>query len=100
MCKIDKVYFCPYHIDSKIIKYKKESLERKPNPGMLIKAAADLNINLKESIIIGDKITDIIAGERVGLKYKLLINNDIKKEKNFHKIEHLNEAEYFLRKIV
>tara|TARA_B100000242_G_C42924950_1_gene428891 strand:- start:185 stop:859 length:675 start_codon:yes stop_codon:yes gene_type:complete len=42
---------------------------RKPNPNMLIEAANELNIILNESIIIGDRLSDLIAGEKAGLKF-------------------------------
>ena len=50
----NKIMFCPYHIDGIIDKYKYDTLLRKPNPGMILKACEDLKINLKESIMIGD----------------------------------------------
>ena len=40
---------------------------RKPNPTMILKAAFDLNLNLKKSILIGDRLTDIIAGQRANI---------------------------------
>lgn len=98
-CTIDGVYYCPYHKDGIIDEYKKESLERKPNPGMLLKAAKDFSINLEESIIIGDKISDILAGEKANLKYKLLFNNKINSDNNFEKINKLYDAAYFLNEI-
>ena len=41
---------------------------RKPNPNMLFEAKKDLNVHLEDSIIIGDRITDLIAGQKAGLK--------------------------------
>ena len=41
---IEKTYFCPHHKDAKIGKYKKECFFRKPNPGMILKAAEDISI--------------------------------------------------------
>tara|TARA_A100001234_G_C12544648_1_gene350416 strand:- start:115 stop:819 length:705 start_codon:yes stop_codon:yes gene_type:complete len=41
---------------------------RKPNPEMIFEAKKDLNIDLKSSIIIGDRLTDIVAGIKAGLK--------------------------------
>ncbi|GAB6189631.1 HAD-IIIA family hydrolase [Marinitoga arctica] len=52
--KIDGYYYCPYHSEGIIEKYKKYSLLRKPNPGMLLKACEDYRINIKNSIMIGD----------------------------------------------
>ena len=41
---------------------------RKPNPGMLFQAAIDLNIDLSKSILFGDRLSDLVAGKRAGLK--------------------------------
>lgn len=55
---IDDFYYCPYL----------EGECRKPNPGMLLQAAKDWNIELKKSYMIGDKISDIEAGKNAGCK--------------------------------
>lgn len=60
--KIDKTYYCPYHTDGIVKKYKKNSYDRKPLPGMLEKACLDLNIDKTNSIFVGDKESDIMAG--------------------------------------
>jgi D-glycero-D-manno-heptose 1,7-bisphosphate phosphatase len=65
--KIDAVYFCPYHPEYGLGKYRRESKHRKPGPGMLLDAARDLNIDLTRSIIVGDKASDLEAGHRAGV---------------------------------
>jgi D-glycero-D-manno-heptose 1,7-bisphosphate phosphatase len=60
--KIDKIFFCPFHEDATIKKYKQKSFDRKPAPGMIQKACKEFNIDPKLSIIVGDKISDIQAG--------------------------------------
>lgn len=60
--KLDKVYYCPHHPSDGIGKYRKESNFRKPNPGMILQAAQEFSLNLSESILVGDKNTDIQAG--------------------------------------
>ena len=45
-----------------------EAIWRKPNPGMLFQASIDLNIDLSKSILFGDRLSDLIAGKRAGLK--------------------------------
>jgi D-glycero-D-manno-heptose 1,7-bisphosphate phosphatase len=67
-CKIDKVYFCPFHPEHGIGVYKKDSEYRKPNPGMLLMAATDLNLLLNESILVGDKLSDIDAAVSAGIQ--------------------------------
>ena len=56
---IDKIYFCPYHKDGIVKKYKKNSIMRKPNNGMFIKASKVWKIDKKNSFMIGDQKTDI-----------------------------------------
>ncbi len=46
----------------------KESNWRKPNPGMILEASNDFNVDLENSILIGDRLSDIKAGVRAGLK--------------------------------
>ena len=60
--KITKTYFCPFHEDAVIEKYRKKSKYRKPSPGMILKACREFNIDPKKSIIVGDQMSDIEAG--------------------------------------
>jgi D-glycero-D-manno-heptose 1,7-bisphosphate phosphatase len=69
---ITDVFFCPYHPDG-VGKYKKESIYRKPNPGMILDEASKYNIDLKNSVLIGDKETDIEAGKTAGVEENILI---------------------------
>ena len=54
-------------------KYLKNSFDRKPFPGMLIKAATKHKIDLNKSILVGDKHTDIEAGQLAGVKKLILL---------------------------
>ena len=51
---LDRIYYCPHHPDGVIEKYRKESDSRKPNPGMLLTAAEQMDIDLRHSWLIGD----------------------------------------------
>lgn len=53
-------YYCPFHKDGIIPDYTKDSSDRKPKPGMILKAAKDLDIDIAKSIMIGDKLSDRI----------------------------------------
>ena len=66
---ISGIYFCPYHPTEGKGKYLKDSFYRKPNPGMILKASKDFDIDLKESFMIGDKDSDYEAASRANLKY-------------------------------
>jgi D,D-heptose 1,7-bisphosphate phosphatase len=65
---LDGIYYCPYHPDGAIPKYRRDSDLRKPNPGMLLTAGRDLEIDLKESWMVGNSPGDIEAGARAGCK--------------------------------
>lgn len=60
--QLDGFYYCPHYINSVNPKYRKDCACRKPNPGMALKAAEDLNIKLKGSYMVGDKPEDIEFG--------------------------------------
>ena len=66
-CALDAEYYCPYHPEAIIQEYKKDSYDRKPNPGMILKAAKDFNIDLEQSILIGDKESDIESAQKAGI---------------------------------
>ncbi|MDY0296302.1 MAG: HAD family hydrolase [Acidobacteriota bacterium] len=63
---IDAVYWCPFHPRGKVAEFSVESHLRKPAPGMLFQAAADLELDLSRSLMIGDKYTDLAAGAAAG----------------------------------
>jgi len=72
--RLDAIYYCPYHPDGVIPKYRKESDRRKPNPGMLLAAADEMDIDLSQSWAIGNSSRDVEAGLRAGCK-TILINH-------------------------
>ncbi len=74
---IDRTYYCPHHIEGIIEEYSKECYCRKPNPGMIEQAVGEFDIDLKNSFVIGDKISDIEAGQRAGCKTILLADEDL-----------------------
>ena len=74
---LDGVYYCLHHPDPeqvKVKKYLKNCNCRKPKPGLLLKAAKELNIDLSKSYMIGDGLIDIQAGKRAGCKTIFLGN--------------------------
>ena len=80
---IDAIYYCPHHPEATIDKYKIDCDCRKPKPGMLRQAEGDLNLDLKYSFLVGDKMSDIEAGYRAGCKTILVLtgqgNGELKK---------------------
>ncbi|MFA5554507.1 MAG: HAD family hydrolase [Phycisphaerae bacterium] len=74
--KLDKIYYCPYHPDGAIPKYRKDSDWRKPKPGMFLAAAKEMDIDLSKSWAVGNSSRDIEAGYNAGCKTILV--DDIK----------------------
>ena len=65
----DAIYFCPFHPKEGIGYYLKDSFNRKPNPGMILQAIDQFNIDIKKSIFIGDKKTDELAAKRAKITH-------------------------------
>lgn len=66
--RIDGYYYCPHHPLADIARYRRDCDCRKPRPGMLRQAAADLDLDLSQSFTIGDKWTDVQVGHAAGGK--------------------------------
>lgn len=65
----ERYYFCPHHPTEAASKeYLVDCNCRKPGPGMLLRAAKEFNIDLKKSLMFGDKVIDIKAGLAAGCK--------------------------------
>jgi D-glycero-D-manno-heptose 1,7-bisphosphate phosphatase len=64
---IARVYHCPYHPAAGVGEYRRESFDRKPQPGMLLRARDELGLDLAGSVLIGDKDSDIAAGRAAGV---------------------------------
>ena len=69
--KITRVYYCPHHED-----YTGNCSCRKPEPGMILRAQKDFNIDLQKSVFIGDKKTDMQAAKSAGINKRVLYLND------------------------
>ena len=75
-CPLDDIFYCPYHIEGSP-PWNKESPDRKPAPGMLLKAALKHNLDLSQCVMIGDRESDILAGINAGVGKNILINGEI-----------------------
>ena len=77
---IDGIYICPHHPDKGFEgerpEYKFDCECRKPKPGLLLQAAKDFNIDLSQSIMIGDSERDTKAGEAVGCMNSIKIETN------------------------
>ncbi len=72
---IDAVYFCPCHPEHGVGAYRRESFDRKPNPGMILRARVDLALDLDHSILVGDKASDIAAARAAGVGRTVLLGS-------------------------
>jgi D-glycero-D-manno-heptose 1,7-bisphosphate phosphatase len=69
------VYFCPHHPEKANAPYLKECDCRKPFPGMLLQAAAEHNLDLANSVMVGDKGSDMEAAIAAGIPTRLLVRS-------------------------
>ncbi len=65
---VDGIYYCPYHPEGTVDAFAMDSELRKPKPGMLLKAASELEIDLAQSWMVGDSAHDVEAGQRAGCR--------------------------------
>jgi len=63
---LDGIYTCPHHPEAKEEKYRQECTCRKPKTGLLEQAAAELNLSLKDSYMVGDRWSDLKCADRAG----------------------------------
>jgi D,D-heptose 1,7-bisphosphate phosphatase len=68
----DGEYYCFHHPEAVIKQYKAKCDCRKPAPGLLLKAARDMDIDLGQSWMIGDNLSDVQAGKAAGCRTVLL----------------------------
>jgi histidinol-phosphate phosphatase family protein len=73
---IDGVYWCPHHPQGSVAAYADDCDCRKPQPGMLLRAAGEHGIDLQRSWMIGDILHDVEAGHRAGCAAALIDNGN------------------------
>lgn len=71
--RLDGIYFCPHHPDVGGPGFRKHCSCRKPRPGMLIRAATELDIDLSRSFMVGDSFRDVGAGIHAGVRQTVLL---------------------------
>jgi D-glycero-D-manno-heptose 1,7-bisphosphate phosphatase len=70
---IDAFYFCPFVPNAAVAQYDHpDHADRKPNPGMILRAVRDWNIDTERSFLVGDRDTDVLAAQRAGVTGFLL----------------------------
>ena len=66
--RVDGFYFCPHYPTGVVAEYTKACDCRKPQPGLLRRAAVDLDLDLTRSFVVGDRWHDLAAGQAVGAR--------------------------------
>lgn len=89
--RFDGIYVCPHHPNATVPAYRVACDCRKPRPGLLIRAALEHNLDLSASIMIGDRITDILAGARAGCR-TILVQSGKHLEPPIETVEPIDES--------
>jgi len=66
--RIDAFLVCPHHPNADVPAYRQVCECRKPRPGLIHQAVSEYGIDLSASFLVGDRITDIIAGRKAGCR--------------------------------
>ncbi|PLV57304.1 D-glycero-beta-D-manno-heptose 1,7-bisphosphate 7-phosphatase [Erwinia sp. E602] len=72
---LDGIYFCPHHPEAIVEELRQRCECRKPQPGMLLSAQQELNIDMAASYMVGDKIEDMQAAAAAGVGKKVLVRS-------------------------
>ena len=91
--QITDIFYCPYHPQALIKKYKKKTNLRKPGNGMILKALKKYKLNPDECIMIGDKRSDMLAAKKsnIEFEYKLTKPLDMQVKKFFNRINNIKK---------
>jgi D-glycero-D-manno-heptose 1,7-bisphosphate phosphatase len=72
--ELDAEYYCFHHPMGRVAKYRVDCDCRKPKPGMLLRAAKEHAISLRDSVMVGDGLSDVLAGKSAGCTTVLVAN--------------------------
>lgn len=90
-CPVDLILTASVSPDN-LTASQEEKFLRKPNPGMILKAKSTLDLDLSKSLLIGDNLSDIQAGESAGVSGLYLINNPPVSSEHFECYINLKEC--------
>jgi D-glycero-D-manno-heptose 1,7-bisphosphate phosphatase len=78
--RLDAVYFAPHHPEATLATYRRpDPQDRKPNPGMILRALAEWPIDRQRSVLVGDKASDMEAAARAGIRGLLFPGGDLER---------------------
>jgi D-glycero-D-manno-heptose 1,7-bisphosphate phosphatase len=72
---VDAVLHCPHLPEASVAAYRLQCDCRKPAPGMLLRAARDLRLDLAASVMVGDRLSDVMAGRAAGVGHNVLVRS-------------------------
>lgn len=74
---VDAFYYCPYHPEATVEAYRMDHPDRKPRPGMLLRAMEEWPVIARQAILVGDKETDLAAAAAAGVAGRLFRGGDL-----------------------
>jgi len=83
--RLDAIYYCPHHPEGKVAEFRRTCDCRKPAPGMIRRAAADLDLDLRSSFVVSDRYQDLSMGFADGARGILLLTGYGKGEYHYHR---------------
>ena len=96
--ELDAVYYCPFHPEHGVGKYRQEHEDRKPGTGMLRRGAREFEVDLGASVMVGDRCSDVGAANSAGLRQMFFISGTetTKCSGQYLRVESLAEVEQWL----
>jgi D-glycero-D-manno-heptose 1,7-bisphosphate phosphatase len=74
--ELDAIYHCPHMPDATVARYRRQCDCRKPSPGMILRGIAEFGIDPAQSVLFGDKPSDIEAGRAAGVRWCCLVADE------------------------
>jgi D-glycero-D-manno-heptose 1,7-bisphosphate phosphatase len=99
--RLDAVYYCPFHPEHGVGEYRREHEDRKPGPGMLLRAAREHGLDLAQSVMVGDRCSDVAAANAAGLRRAFLLRGteSVPCPGEYEAVGSLAEVEWWLREV-
>jgi D-glycero-D-manno-heptose 1,7-bisphosphate phosphatase len=72
---LDSIQYCPHLPDAAVAQYRQDCECRKPRAGMILTAARQLDIDVSQSILVGDRTADVLAGRAAGVGRCFLVRS-------------------------
>lgn len=87
---VDDIFYCPHHpskgFPGERLEFKKECGCRKPEPGLILEAAQRYNVDLGQSVMVGDGAADVEAGKRAGCRTAFIGTEKIEGTESYHNL--------------